>query len=40
MDSNINYCNLANIKTAKQKDEERRKAIIDDDIASIEQAIN
>ena len=40
MDSNINYCNLANIKTARQKDEERRKAIIDDDIASIEQAIN
>lgn len=40
MDSNINYGNLANFKTVKQKDEERRKAIINDDIASIEQAIN
>ena len=39
MNSNLDYGNLSAIKSIKQKDEERRKKIIDNDIESIDQAI-
>lgn len=39
MNSNLDYGNLAAIKSINQKDEERRKKIIDNDIESIDQAI-